>query len=418
MMNGAHSIAAVVLAGGSSSRMGTSKALLPIGPHTALERVLESLAKAGVEQIVVVTGHEPERLAAVLERLGVLLAHNPRYETGMFSSVQAGVEALPADVGAFFVLPVDCALVSAGVLRRLTERYFEAVRGRSAETAGTGGPARPILYPTCAGRRGHPPLISGAYRQELLQADDKTDLRSLLGRHAESQVEVEVEDLSVLLDMDTPDDYRRLVRLSEHLDAADAPSTVGEPGDGRAPALAEALATGDARHLLALLEVPAAVLRHCEAVATVGAALVEAVNQGMPGAALDVELVRSAGLLHDMVKGTRSHAAVAQCLLENLGFRRLGEVVGSHMVLPEESLSSTSLTEAQLVYLADKLVVHDRAAGLEARTARALQRHGADPIASRIVEARIQAARVIAGRVEQASGRSLEAMLATGGASL
>ena len=392
--------AAVVLAAGSSSRMGTTKALLPLGRESVIERVLGSVSKAGVDQVVVVTGHDAERLSPLLERLGVRRAHNARHAAGMFSSVQTGVRALPPDVDAFFVLPVDCALVRPEVLRMVDTRYRETECGVREQEPAT---ATPILYPTCLGRRGHPPLISGGLRQEILAVEETGDLRSLLARHADCEVDVEVEDLTILLDMDTPEDYRRLVRFAAHLAEAD-----GAGGQ----ALAAALHAEDALHLLALLEAPTALVRHCRTVSFVGAALAQAVTTHRAGAELDVDLVRSAGLLHDLAKGSPKHAAVAQRLLAGLGLRRLGEVVGAHMVLPENELLNPRLTEAQLVYLADKLVVEDRVTGLEERTARALRAHAAGGTASSSsVESRMEAARVIAERVEQATGQRLDAIL-------
>ena len=398
--------AAVVLAAGNSSRMGTTKALLPLGQMSALERVVGSVREAGVEQIVVVTGHDAERLSPLLERLGVRRAHNARHAAGMFSSVQAGVGALTPDVRAFFILPVDCALVRPEVLRVLNTRYREAENARSR---GASAAATPILYPTCLGRRGHPPLVSGELQGEILTVDETGDLRLLLARHAEHEVEVEVEDLTILLDMDTQEDYRRLVRFAAHLD---------EAGGAAIPALPAALQSDDALHLLALLEAPAALVQHCRTVSAVGVAVAKAVNIHLAGAGLDVELVRSAGLLHDLAKGTRKHAVVAQRLLERLGLRRLGEVVGAHMVLPEDELSTPFLTEAQLVYLADKLVAGDRVTDLEERTARALLAYADGGAASsRSVELRMEAARVIAERVEQATGQGLEAILVAMGPS-
>ncbi len=90
---------------------------------------------------------------------------------------------------------------------------------------------------------------------------------------------------------------------------------------------------------------------------------------------LDVDLVRTAGLLHDMARGTSKHALVAEIILVNLGLPRLGAVVGAHMVMPPEKLETTLVTEEQLLYLADKLVIEDKIGTLEERTARSLRRH-------------------------------------------
>ena len=174
-------VAAVVLAAGFSSRMGTFKPLLPLGSTTAIERVIGSLRAAGVADIVVVTGHSADEIAPVLDRLGVRRAHNAGFVDGMFSSVRTGMAglwgdgalppdaALPGGLDAFLILPVDCPLVTPSALRRLIAGF---------EPGGLG-----ILYPTCLGRRGHPPLLAARYAPLLLAADAGGNLQAFLGAH-------------------------------------------------------------------------------------------------------------------------------------------------------------------------------------------------------------------------------------------
>jgi molybdenum cofactor cytidylyltransferase len=391
-MNRAGGIAAIVLAAGKSSRMGASKPLLPLGAARLVERVVATVAHVGIGDIVVVTGHDSDKVAPILERLPVRRAHNAGYESGMFSSVRTGVGALPGDVEAFFVLPVDYPLVRPEVLDRLIDAFR------------ADGPG--ILHPSCCGRRGHPPLISGRYHAPLLQAGEGDDLRTFLLRHADDEAEVDVEDLTILMDMDTNDDYQRMGRFAGILDAAAGPA-LGTPA-GAASAGA-ALSPEDASYLLSLLEVPDHVVRHCRTVAAVGVAAAEALKPHMPG--LNVDLVRSAGLLHDMAKATPKHAVVAQNMLANLGLSRLGEVIGAHIVLPPEYLEDPLVTEEELLYLADKLVVEDRVASLDERAARTLRRHGQGPSTLRRVRRRMQTAQMIRERVESVLQRPLDEVL-------
>ena len=205
--DGAARLAAIVLAAGRSSRMGMSKPLLPVGRGKAIERVVSSLRAAGVGQVVVVTGHNEEALLPVLDRLQVDRAHNPDYDSGMFSSVQAGAAALSGDADAFFVLPVDCPLVTPRVLRLLADHFERSGKG--------------IVYPVCCGRRGHPPLLSARYIRPLLAADRAGDLQTFLCAFAEDEAEVDTRDLTVLMDMDSPEEHRILDRLAAILDDAD-----------------------------------------------------------------------------------------------------------------------------------------------------------------------------------------------------
>lgn len=89
-MSSVAGIAAVVLAAGRSSRMRTFKPLLPLGSGSVIERVVRSVSRAGIGDIVVVTGHDSGHLAPVLGELGAREAYNPDWELGMFSSIRAG----------------------------------------------------------------------------------------------------------------------------------------------------------------------------------------------------------------------------------------------------------------------------------------------------------------------------------------
>jgi CTP:molybdopterin cytidylyltransferase MocA len=399
-MTPAGRIAAIVLAAGKSSRMSTTKPLLPLGSATMIERVVNSVGRASVDDVVVVTGHDSDRIASILQRSAARLVHNAGYESGMFSSVRTGARALHPDVQAFFVLPADYCLVRPEVLDRLIDSLQE------------GGPG--ILHPSCCGLRGHPPLISGRYVAALVQAHDEDSLQSFLARHRDDEAEVEVEDLTILLDMDTADDYQRTSRFAALLDAA-AGARVGAArgtpaGANRSPGAPAATLSGDdALYLLARLGVPDQVVRHCRAVAMVGEALAEALKPRVPS--LNVGLVRAACLLHDMAKARPKHALVGQGLLTNLGLSRLGEIVGAHMVMPAGQVESPLVTEEQVVYLADKLVVHDKFTGIERRAARALCTHSQDPPAQEAVRTRMHVARAIRAKMETTLGRSLNEVL-------
>ncbi len=392
-MNSAGEIAVIVLAAGKSSRMGTSKLLLPLGAVSAIERLIGSVSRAKVDDIVVVTGHDAERIAPVLDKLAVRRVHNARYESGMFSSVRTGVKALADGVEAFLVLPADLALIRTEVLDRLIDGFRES--------------GREILHPSCCGLRGHPPLVAGRCIDPLLQADGGCNLQDFFRVYPEAEVELEVEDLSILMDMDDEQDYRRLSRFAGFLDAT--ANTAAEAGAGSPDARDGAVSPEDALYLLSVLEVPDLVVRHCQTVATAGEALAEAIKPHVPS--LDVGLVRAAGLLHDMARPKPRHALVAQNMLANLGLSRLGAIVGAHMVLPAEQLETPLVTEEQLVYLADKLVIEDRIAGLEQRAARALSRRGQDPAAVEGVRRKMRAAQIIQERVETILQRPLDEVL-------
>ncbi|MBN1629704.1 MAG: HD domain-containing protein, partial [Thermoleophilia bacterium] len=141
----------------------------------------------------------------------------------------------------------------------------------------------------------------------------------------------------------------------------------------------------------------------------VGEALAEALAPHVSG--LDVGLVRTACLLHDLARTRPKHAAVAQRILTTLGLDRLGEIVGAHMVLPPEQIDTPLPTEAQLLYLADKLVIDDRIAGLDEKKDRSLRQRADDPAALEGARRRMMVAEGIRARVDALLGRPLEEVL-------
>ena len=194
-MSAGGGIAALIPAAGRSARMGTLKALLPLGRATVIEEAVRRFHAAGVDDVRVVTGHRAGELAPVLRKLGVKEIFNPDYEQGMFASVRAGVRSLEPGISAFFLLPADIPLVKPGTIKGL----LHASRHRGAM----------IVYPRFRGSRGHPPLISTALVGNL-PPDCEGGLRAFLGRYSAVALDLEVMDEAILLDCDTPEDYRRL----------------------------------------------------------------------------------------------------------------------------------------------------------------------------------------------------------------
>jgi molybdenum cofactor cytidylyltransferase len=385
-------VAAVVLAAGFSSRMGSLKPLLQLGSTSAVERVVRSLREAGVAEIVVVTGHEAGSVAPLLERLRVKRAHNAGYADGMFSSVRTGVAALAADMDAFLVLPVDCPLVTARALRLLLDHFGDEAGASGAHATPPG-----VLYPTCLGHRGHPPLIAARHAPALLAAPPDGDLRTFLAGLEPVAAEVDVRDLTVLLDMDTPRDHAVLAHFAAALDAAGA----GEQESS--------LSEEDALFLLAAAGTPANIVRHCRTAAAVGDKLAAELVPHVPS--LDVDLVRAGCLLHDVARLLPHHATLAAELLSNLGFPRLGGVVGEHMVIDPRLPRAQSISEAELVYLADKTVADGEVVGLDERQARTVRKMRPDPQTTAQIAGRIGEARLIAAKVTAALGRPMECAL-------
>jgi len=367
-------LSAIILAAGFSRRMGRFKPLLPLGATTVVGRVVALYRAAGIEDICVVAGHQADALQAALAPLGVRCIVNRAYAQGMFSSLTAAVAALPSDVQGFFVHPVDVPLVRPGTLVALVAAFSEH-------------PAR-VLHPCFDGRRGHPPLVPVALAPAILGWSGQGGLRAFWDEGRVAMREVPVADENILFDLDTEEDYRR---MADRLSRIDLP-TIEE-----------------CRALMTQVQaVPEPIWRHCRAVAAAAEAMAAALKQA--GAALDLDLVRAAGLLHDIAKTQKDHAAAGAALLKTLGYPRVAAAVAVHMDL--ETGPDQPLDEAQLVFLADKLLEGERLEGLAARQARKLAKYGQEGPARAVIARRFETAEWIAAKVERVTGRRLAEVLA------
>jgi len=366
-------IAAVILSAGASTRMGAFKPLLSLGNRTILEHVIETVRAAGVEDIRVVVGRRAEELMPVVERAEAAAIFNRDHERGMFSSVCAGIKSLGPAVEAFFLLPVDIALVRPATFRRLAAAWAKH-------------PGR-ILYPVFGRKRGHPPLVPTAFISAILQHPGHGGLQKVLKIYENRALDVEVADENVLFDVDRPEDYEeakgRYARLPD-------PS----------PAECEAI-------LSDVYPVDERVVRHSRKVQAAAQALCRAVNGA--GADIDESRVAAAALLHDVAKGLPDHAAEGGRRIADLGFEKVAAIAAAHTDLPDEEIAAPK--EAALVYLADKLVAGDRFVSLEARFDAAAARFGGDPAAREAVDRRRRAALAVRRKVEKRTGLTLEEIL-------
>lgn len=188
-------IAALLLAGGESSRMGTPKPLLEWGGYTLLEYQLAQLKGPPVDRLVVVLGHRADEIRPYLQRAGAQAVANDLYAEGRASSVRVGAAALGEDTEAVLVLSVDQPRPHA-VIERLV--------GEHRRLGGL------ITVPTYEGRRGHPPLFAGSLLPELREAREETQgLREVIRRHESEMSEVAFDTPVVLLDINQPQEYER-----------------------------------------------------------------------------------------------------------------------------------------------------------------------------------------------------------------
>lgn len=185
-------VAALILAGGQSRRMGElNKLLAEIDGRAMVRHVVDHVLESGADPVVVVTGHEADRIRGALGGCPVTFAENPDFADGLSTSLKTGLAALPAETDGAIVCLADMPKVSAAILDRMITA-FDPVEGRA------------IIVPTRRGKRGNPVLFARRFFEEMGTVSGDVGARHIIGEHDEVVAEVEVEDESVLLDVDTP----------------------------------------------------------------------------------------------------------------------------------------------------------------------------------------------------------------------
>lgn len=188
-------VAGIVLAAGSSTRMGRNKLLLPLGGESVLRRVVRRALAARLEPLVVVLPPDGDRVVSELSGLPCRPVVNPDPGRGQPSSLRVGIEALPAEVEAAVVLLGDMPLVTEAMVAALVQRYRET--GASLVVSDYGGVAAP---PTLYGR---------SLFEELRAAAAEAGGRTVVARHRGEAASVGWPP-EALADLDVPEDYARL----------------------------------------------------------------------------------------------------------------------------------------------------------------------------------------------------------------
>lgn len=193
----------LIPAAGKSERMGRPKLLLPLAGRPVLEHLLEAVRGGGAGPALVVVRPDDTALAETARRCGATVLTLAHETPDMRATIQAGLVWLeahltPADRPGFFLVPADHPTLSGDVVRALLAAAVQS--GHS------------IVLPVHGGKRGHPTWIAWSHVPALLQLPAGTGVNAYLRQQASHTLEVPWPDAAVLLDLDTPEDYDRLVR--------------------------------------------------------------------------------------------------------------------------------------------------------------------------------------------------------------
>lgn len=194
-------IPAIVLAAGRSSRMGRPKATLPVNDgHTFLTRIVRTFLDSGVDDVIVVVGHDADAIAASFSESGLpaRFVVNREYDRGQLSSLLAGLNVIDRPgVAAVLMTLVDVPLVSSSTVRAVIDAYRRT--------------GVPIVRPTSGDRHGHPLLIDRSVFAALRAADFTSGAKPVVRAYASAIGDIPIEDEGAFTDIDTEEEYRKTI---------------------------------------------------------------------------------------------------------------------------------------------------------------------------------------------------------------
>lgn len=186
------SVAAIVVAAGSSSRMGQHKPLMRLRGKPLLEYCLECVRASSAREIILVLGADADRTRHEIPLEGIRVVVNDGYREGMSSSIRVGLKAATPGAAAYLIVLGDQPFVTARTIDAMIARY-DSTRAAA-------------VVPTFRRTRGNPVLLDRSLAPEIESVRGDVGCRGVIAAHAAEVVEVPVDDPGVLLDVDTPED--------------------------------------------------------------------------------------------------------------------------------------------------------------------------------------------------------------------
>jgi len=193
-------IGAVLLAAGEGRRMGgVAKPLIRLQGVPLISRQLVALSGAGVDEVVVVTGHARDAVEAQVRGFSVTLAHNAAHAQGQQGSVRVGLSALSGPFDAVFIMPADQPLIAADDLTELIGAFKKRTGGH-------------VVVPVVDGQRGNPILLDDVALAQILASDTNLGCRHLIERQPELVHVHKTANARFVTDLDTVEDVQALAQ--------------------------------------------------------------------------------------------------------------------------------------------------------------------------------------------------------------
>jgi molybdenum cofactor cytidylyltransferase len=190
-------ISGIILAAGSSSRMGKTKQLMQFGNTSILGRVISSARKSFLHEIIVVLGHDAEKIKQKVDLSHTQTVINSEYLKGQSTSLIKGIENISPQCGSAMFLLADQPLVTADIINSLIETFKNS--------------DAPIVIPYFKEKRGNPVIIGRPLFHRLKSLSADTGARVLFKEYKNSILRKTIDDEAILVDVDTIDDYQKLI---------------------------------------------------------------------------------------------------------------------------------------------------------------------------------------------------------------
>jgi len=193
-------VTAILLAAGSSRRMGSpNKLLLPWNGKPMIVSTAENILAAGIDELILVTGHEAGAITAAVSSLPIRIIHNPHYAAGMTGSIQTGAGI--ANGEGYMICLADMTLITAPEYILLKTAFEQRYRQD----------IQCIILPEYQGQKGNPIIFSSSYREAILHHPEEDGCKTLVRGHPGHHHRVPMPTAHILQDIDSPEDYDRLI---------------------------------------------------------------------------------------------------------------------------------------------------------------------------------------------------------------